>query len=293
MVSDEERTARYEAMWEAGELLGDHRHVQRHTRQRRLERHPARLHPRQDPLDVDDPEVAEALCPTNHYVGTKRACLDTNYYETYNLPHVRLVDLRKDPISTITESGIDTANESFEFDAIVFATGFDAMTGAIVGVDITGRNGADAEGEVGRRTGHLPRADDVGVPEPVHDHRAGQPVGAVEHDGVDRAARRLDRRHDRSTCASTTSTTIEPTELGRDQVGTAQQRVRRPHADADRELVVHGRQRAGQAAGVPALPGRRRTVSQSRATRWSSAATSASRSTGPLVARSTTGSSAS
>jgi acetyl esterase/lipase len=90
---------------------------------------------------VNDPEVAEALCPTNHYVGTKRACLDTNYYETYNLPHVRLVDLRKDPISTITETGIDTANESFEFDAIVFATGFDAMTGAIVGVDITGRNG--------------------------------------------------------------------------------------------------------------------------------------------------------
>ena len=49
------------------------------------------------PFLESDPEVAEALCPTNHYVGTKRACLDTNYYETYNLPHVRLVDLRKDP----------------------------------------------------------------------------------------------------------------------------------------------------------------------------------------------------
>jgi acetyl esterase/lipase len=74
-------------------------------------------------------------------VGTKRACLDTNYYETYNLPHVRLVDLQQDPISTITERGIDTNGESFEFDAIVFATGFDAMTGAIVSVDITGRDG--------------------------------------------------------------------------------------------------------------------------------------------------------
>jgi cation diffusion facilitator CzcD-associated flavoprotein CzcO/acetyl esterase/lipase len=141
MVSDEERTARYEAMWEAGELLGitgtfndtlanaDSNDTLRdfiHGKIRSI---------------VNDPEVAEALCPTNHYVGTKRACLDTNYYETYNLPHVRLVDLRKDPISTITETGIDTANESFEFDAIVFATGFDAMTGAIVGVDITGRNG--------------------------------------------------------------------------------------------------------------------------------------------------------
>ncbi len=68
-------------------------------------------------------------------------CLDTNYFETYNLPHVRLVDLRKDPITTITESGIDTAHESFEFDAVVYATGFDAMTGALVSVDIAGRDG--------------------------------------------------------------------------------------------------------------------------------------------------------
>jgi acetyl esterase/lipase len=68
-------------------------------------------------------------------------CLDSGYYETFNLPHVRLVDLRKTPITTITETGIDTGNESFEFDAIVFATGFDAMTGAIVSVDITGRDG--------------------------------------------------------------------------------------------------------------------------------------------------------
>jgi len=91
---------------------------------------------------VRDPETAEALCPKNHFYGTKRPCIDTNYYETFNLPHVRLVDLRKDPIRTITEKGIDTASRSFEFDAIVFATGFDAMTGAIVAVDIKGRGGA-------------------------------------------------------------------------------------------------------------------------------------------------------
>src|SRR5262245_23394407 len=65
---------------------------------------------------VRDPETAEALCPTNHFYGTKRPCIDTNYYETYNLSHVRLVDLRKDPIRTITESGVDTASRSFEFD---------------------------------------------------------------------------------------------------------------------------------------------------------------------------------
>jgi cation diffusion facilitator CzcD-associated flavoprotein CzcO/acetyl esterase/lipase len=90
---------------------------------------------------VNDPETAEALCPKNHFYGTKRPCIDTNYYETFNLPHVRLVDLRQEPITTITEKGINTASRSFEFDTIVFATGFDAMTGAIVTLDIKGREG--------------------------------------------------------------------------------------------------------------------------------------------------------
>ncbi len=90
---------------------------------------------------VPDPETAEALSPRDHYFGTKRPCLDSGYYATFNLPHVRLVDLRKTPISTITETGIETAGESFEVDAIVYATGFDAMTGALVGVDVTGRDG--------------------------------------------------------------------------------------------------------------------------------------------------------
>jgi cation diffusion facilitator CzcD-associated flavoprotein CzcO/acetyl esterase/lipase len=96
---------------------------------------------------VRDPETAEALCPKNHYYGTKRPCLDTNYYETFNLPHVRLVDLRRDPIRTITETGIDTVSRSFAFDAIVFATGFDAMTGAIAAVDIKGRDGVALAGK--------------------------------------------------------------------------------------------------------------------------------------------------
>ncbi len=90
---------------------------------------------------VNDPVTADLLCPTNHPFGTKRPCLDDNYFDTYNQPHVTLVDLLNDPIQTITETGIDTASGSHEFDAIVFATGFDAMTGAIVSVDITGRNG--------------------------------------------------------------------------------------------------------------------------------------------------------
>ena len=90
---------------------------------------------------VTDPATAEALCPKDHYFGTKRPCLDTGYFETYNLPHVRLVDLRRQPITSITETGIDTAGESLEFDAIVYATGFDAMTGALAAVDVEGRDG--------------------------------------------------------------------------------------------------------------------------------------------------------
>ncbi len=90
---------------------------------------------------VDDPDTAELLCPTTYPFGTKRPCLDTGYYATFNRPHVHLVDLRADPIERITETGIDTAGSSFDFDVIVFATGFDAMTGAIVAVDVVGRDG--------------------------------------------------------------------------------------------------------------------------------------------------------
>jgi cation diffusion facilitator CzcD-associated flavoprotein CzcO/acetyl esterase/lipase len=88
---------------------------------------------------VADPGTAQALCPTDHYFGTKRPCLDTGYFETYNLPHVRLVDLRSQPITDITDKGIEAAGESLEFDAIVYATGFDAMTGALVAVDVASR----------------------------------------------------------------------------------------------------------------------------------------------------------
>ena len=90
---------------------------------------------------VKDPEVAETLSPRDFAYSTKRPCMDTNYYEMFNLPHVRLVDIRKHKIKSVTETGIDFGDESKEFDAIVYATGFDAMTGALVNVDITGKNG--------------------------------------------------------------------------------------------------------------------------------------------------------
>jgi len=90
---------------------------------------------------VRDPETAAALTPSEHPIGCKRAVIDTNYFETFNLPHVSLVDLRKDPIAAITPSGIQTASGSREFDVIIYATGFDAMTGALNRIDIRGRGG--------------------------------------------------------------------------------------------------------------------------------------------------------
>ena len=89
---------------------------------------------------VTDPKTAELLCPKDYAVFTKRLCFDINYYQTYNLPHVRLVDLRQNPITSITKTGIDTVEESFDFDVLVYAVGFDAMTGALFNVDIVGRD---------------------------------------------------------------------------------------------------------------------------------------------------------
>ncbi len=92
---------------------------------------------------VSDPQTAETLCPTQFPIGTKRACLDTNYYATFNKAHVQLVDLRQTPIDRITATGVRTSGDEFEFDSLILATGFDAMTGAIVKVDVRGINGIE------------------------------------------------------------------------------------------------------------------------------------------------------
>ena len=89
---------------------------------------------------VKDPETAEKLLPTDHPLGSKRALIDTDYFETYNRENVELVDIRHSPIQEITPKGIRTEDSEFEFDMIVFATGFDAMTGSFLKMDIRGRN---------------------------------------------------------------------------------------------------------------------------------------------------------
>ena len=90
---------------------------------------------------VDDPVTAERLTPRTYPFATKRPCLGKGYYEMFNRGHVALVDLREAPIERITPAGIMTADGERRFDAIIFATGFDALTGAASRIAITGRDG--------------------------------------------------------------------------------------------------------------------------------------------------------
>jgi cyclohexanone monooxygenase len=90
---------------------------------------------------VDDPTVAELLCPDN-IIGGKRLCVDSDYFATYNRDNVHLIDVKQQPIEAITENAIRAHGREFAIDALVIATGFDAMTGALTAIDICGRGGA-------------------------------------------------------------------------------------------------------------------------------------------------------
>jgi cation diffusion facilitator CzcD-associated flavoprotein CzcO len=90
---------------------------------------------------VNDPKTAELLCPKGYPYGAKRPPIDTDYYETFNRDNVSLVDITESPIEAITPTGLRTTDAEFEFDALVFATGFDAMTGSLLRMNIHGAHG--------------------------------------------------------------------------------------------------------------------------------------------------------
>jgi cation diffusion facilitator CzcD-associated flavoprotein CzcO len=139
-ATEEERDRTYEIAWESGSLVNLlTAYTDIATSQEANDTAKRWIHRKIQEI-VKDPDVADDLCP-DYPVGTKRPCLDTNYYETYNLPHVDLVNLRRTPLVEVTERGIRTSEREYEFDAIVYATGFDAMTGALTNVDIRGRDG--------------------------------------------------------------------------------------------------------------------------------------------------------
>jgi len=140
-VGPEERRATFQELWDYGgfkfvfgsykDLLVDRRandSVSEFIREKIRER-------------VDDPAVAEKLLPVDHPFGARRPIVDTNYFETYNRDDVTLVDVRSAPIVEVTPEGIRTEDGLYELDVIVFATGFDAVTGPFFRMDIRGREG--------------------------------------------------------------------------------------------------------------------------------------------------------
>ena len=140
-VSEEERQREYEARWAAGgtAFMGAFSDL---ITNREANDTAAEFVRNKIRRIVRDPKVAEALAPKDHPIGTKRICVDSHYYETYNRTNVRLVNLRETPIEAITPEGVRTGDGALHaVDAIVYATGFDAMTGTLLKVDIRGTGG--------------------------------------------------------------------------------------------------------------------------------------------------------
>jgi cation diffusion facilitator CzcD-associated flavoprotein CzcO len=140
-VDEGERERRYRVGWEQGTLFGMASKFNDILLDRDANETAAEFIRRRIGEVVDDPEVAELLMPRDYPFGTKRPCLDTNYYATFNRDNVSLVDVRATPIVEITTGGLRTTGDEYELDAIVFATGFDAMTGPLLGPDIRGVDG--------------------------------------------------------------------------------------------------------------------------------------------------------
>ena len=215
---------------------------------------------------VHDPAVAELLAPKNHPIGTKRICVDTDYYETYNRDNVTLVDVRATPITEITANGLRAGDVEYEFDSIVFATGFDAMTGALLKIDI---RGATAR-RCGEKWAAGPRTYlglmTAGFPNLFMITGPGSPsvlsnmmVSIEQH--VDWIADCLAylRAHGLD-C-------IEATQAAEDAWVAHGNEVAQQDALPAGELLVHGRQHPRQAAGVHAVYRRRRRATGRTATR--------------------------
>jgi len=140
-VTPEERQATYERLWQVGGPTFMHAFKDLITDPEANRTAVEFVHGKIRSI-VRDPAVAELLCPKDHPLGTKRICVDTDYYATFNRDNVTLVDLRASPIEAVMPQGLQLAGRSLEVDAIVFATGFDALTGSILKVDIRGSGGA-------------------------------------------------------------------------------------------------------------------------------------------------------
>jgi len=138
--SEDERRAKYEAFWAGGGVafIAAYNNLAldmeaNHTAAEFVREKIAEI--------VKDPQTARLLQPDDHPIGSKRICVDTDYFATFNRPNVSLVDIKTHPIEEILPNAVRTQAGTYEVDALVLATGFDAMTGSVARIDISGRNG--------------------------------------------------------------------------------------------------------------------------------------------------------
>jgi cation diffusion facilitator CzcD-associated flavoprotein CzcO len=152
-VPAEEREREYEKRWSRGGLGFSAAYTDLLTSQEANDT-AARFFREKIRTIVREPAVADLLCPQSYPLGTKRLCVDTGYYATFNRDNVTLVDVRKTPVEAITSKGVRVGGVEYAVDDLVFATGFDAMTGALLNIDIRGRGGRrlDVEWAGGPRT---------------------------------------------------------------------------------------------------------------------------------------------
>jgi cyclohexanone monooxygenase len=137
---DNERRAKYEARWQRGGLT--FMSVYNNLALDKAANDTAASFVREKIAEiVSDPETARLLQPDSYPIGTKRICIDSDYFAAFNRPNVTLVDIRSNPIQEILPNAVRTPRGDYEVDALVLATGFDAMTGSVAKIEIRGREG--------------------------------------------------------------------------------------------------------------------------------------------------------